>query len=221
MALSAARQTSSLIGNSHSYPQKGSTTIYQGALVMMDTSGYARPGAATAGCFGVGRARSNGGLGSWANTGSDGDETVDVDEGVFGFDNSASADEITSAHVGAVAYIVDDETVALTSNSGARPPAGIIRRVEGGQVYVEMSAEIGRRIFGSGGVFVSSEQTGTGANQNVAHTLGVIPRHALAIPTDLTPATVGQYVAVAGTHTTSNIVFNVTLNKKYVVVAFA
>lgn len=220
MALSAARQTPRMLGQKQSAPQKGSTTIYQGGIVMMQTDGYALPGAATAGCFGVGVARSNGGLSSWANTGADGASKVEYDEGIFGFKNSAAADAITAAHVGAIAYIVDDETVALTSNSGARPVAGIIHKLEDSIVYVEMGVAIGRRLFGTG-VFVSAETTGTGSAQNIAHTLGVVPRYVLVAPTDLTPATVGSYSLVEGTHTSSNIVVTATLSKKFKVIAFA
>lgn len=71
------------------------------------------------------------------------------------------------------------------------------------------------------GWFVSAEQTGNGSAQNVAHTLGVVPSKVVVIPTDLTPATVGQYSAVQGTHTATNCVVTVTNGKKYVVQAFA
>src|ERR1044072_1514276 len=70
-------------------------------------------------------------------------------------------------------------------------------------------------------VFFSTEQTGTGAAQNVAHGLGVIPAGVLIVPTDLTPATVGSYSVVEGTHTTTNVVVTVTLSKKFKVFAWA
>ena len=70
-------------------------------------------------------------------------------------------------------------------------------------------------------VFVSTEQTGTGSAQNVAHGLSVIPRAVLVVPTDLTAATVGQYSAVEGTHTNINVVVTVTSGKKYKVLAYA
>jgi len=70
-------------------------------------------------------------------------------------------------------------------------------------------------------VFVSAEQTGNGSAQNVAHGLGVTPTAVVAIPTDLTASTVGQYAAVAGTHDATNCVWTVTNGKKYVVIAFA
>lgn len=70
-------------------------------------------------------------------------------------------------------------------------------------------------------VFVSAEQTGTGSAQNIAHGLGVIPRWVVIIPTDLTPATVGQYSAVEGSHDATNVVVTVTTSKKFKVLAVA
>jgi len=71
------------------------------------------------------------------------------------------------------------------------------------------------------GIFVSTEQTGTGSAQSIAHGLGVAPSRVVVVPTDLTPATVGQYAATEGTHTTTNVVVTVTTGKKYKVLAFA
>lgn len=68
--------------------------------------------------------------------------------------------------------------------------------------------------------FVSAEQTGNGGAQSIAHGLAAVPRVVLVVPTDLTPATVGQYVVTEGTHTTTNVVVTVTTSKKYKVVAF-
>lgn len=70
-------------------------------------------------------------------------------------------------------------------------------------------------------MFVSAEQTGTGAAQNVAHDLGRVPTHVLVTPTDLTPATVGQFAVVEGTHTDTNVVVTVTNGKKFKVQAWA
>lgn len=70
-------------------------------------------------------------------------------------------------------------------------------------------------------VFVSTEQTGTGSAQNVAHGLGATPSKVLIVPTDLTPATVGSYVATEGSHTSTNVVVTVTTSKKFKVFAWA
>jgi hypothetical protein len=54
------------------------------------------------------------------------------------FVNSAAADEIGPEDLGQVCFVVDDATVALTSNSGARPPAGMILGIEAGKVKVKV-----------------------------------------------------------------------------------
>lgn len=70
-------------------------------------------------------------------------------------------------------------------------------------------------------LFVSTEQTGTGSAQNVAHGLAVTPAVVLIIATDTAPATVGVYTAVEGTHTATNVVATVTSGKKFKVLAWA
>lgn len=71
------------------------------------------------------------------------------------------------------------------------------------------------------GIFVSTEQTGTGGAQNIAHGLGVVPTCVLVAPTDLNVATIGQYTVTEGAHDATNVVVTVTLNKKYKVMAVA
>jgi hypothetical protein len=112
--------------------------IFAGALVMLSAAGYATKGAATPAAFGIGRAAEqvdNSG-------GSDGDVTVKIEEGVFRWGNSSSTDEITLADVGKIAWVVDDETVAKTSNSGARAPAGYIVDVDAQGVHVRMGLDV-------------------------------------------------------------------------------
>jgi hypothetical protein len=224
-ALAQGRQTRKLVDGKQNAPQKGSTTIYQGGIVCLDTSGYAVPGAATATLIAVGVACSNGGQDSWANTGSDGASTVDYEDSAtgeaFGFNNSASSDEITAAHIGKPCYIVDDNTVALTSNSGARPIAGVVRRVESSLVYVEISAKLSRMLTTDTDVFVSTEQTGTGSSQNVAHGLGVAPTKVIIAVTELPDAAAETGFDVAeGTHTATNVVCTVTNTVKFKVFAW-
>lgn len=69
----------------------------------------------------------------------DGDKTIEIEHGTFLLDNSAGVDAITVAHRGKLCYAVDDETVALTSASGTRPIAGVIREVGSAGVWVEIS----------------------------------------------------------------------------------
>lgn len=67
--------------------------------------------------------------------------------------------------------------------------------------------------------FISSEQTGTGSSQNVAHGLGVTPSKVIVSYTDLTPATAGSANVTYGTHTSTNVVVTVTSGKKFIVEA--
>lgn len=146
MALSAARQTPSIDKGKKTAGQKGSTTCYQGGMACLDASGYCKPAVTGTGLIGVGRFKSNSGTDRWTNSSSDGASNVEYENGCFGWENSADADAITNAHKGKPCYMVDDQTVALTSNSGARSPAGRVRKVEDGKVYVDMSEAIARQI---------------------------------------------------------------------------
>jgi hypothetical protein len=108
--------------------------IHQGALVVLDADGYAAPGSAATGLTADGRAEE-----AKDNTGgADGDLTVTVRKGTFRFNNSAGADEIGITDIGSTAYIVDDETVALTDDTGSRSAAGTITDVDSDGVWVRI-----------------------------------------------------------------------------------
>lgn len=64
-------------------------------------------------------------------------------------------------------------------------------------------------------LFVSTEQTGTGSAQNVAHGLGVAPSKVLIVPTELAAGLAAGYDAAEGTHTTTNVVVTVTSGAKF------
>ena len=65
-------------------------------------------------------------------------------------------------------------------------------------------------------IFLSTEQTGTGSSQSVAHGLGVIPSKILLA---LTNVDVGGATITEGTHTITNIVVTVTSAAKFKVLA--
>jgi len=69
-------------------------------------------------------------------------------------------------------------------------------------------------------IFVSTEQTGTGSAQNIAHGLARAPSVVVIIPTDTAPATTGQYTVTEGTHDATNVVVTVTSGKKFKVLAW-
>lgn len=124
-ALTSPRNTLARDGVDFAYPVAATTKIYAGSMVTLTSTGFARGGAA-GGTKAVGIAVETADNTSGAN----GDVLVKVKRGVFGFNNSASADLIDLGDVGADCYVVDDETVALTSNSSARVVAGKVADVE-------------------------------------------------------------------------------------------
>lgn len=115
MALTASRETDERKLELDSFPVAATYIIYAGALVMLNSSGYARPGATATGMIAVGKATQY-----VDNTdGAAGDENVEVALGCFSFKNSSSTDEIATDDYGKLCYIVDDQTVALTDGSTA------------------------------------------------------------------------------------------------------
>lgn len=121
------------IPNNLNFPVAAAVKIYNGSLVSIDSSGNARPARATSTDTVVGRATD-----TVDNTaGSAGDLNVEVEQGVFAWENSSSSDEIAADDVGKICYVVNDQTVALTSSSSTRPPAGVVVRVDGDGVHVE------------------------------------------------------------------------------------
>lgn len=145
MALSAARNTPMRQPGIRSGLIAASVIAYAGALLMRNAAGYVTKGATATGSVGIGRAEET----IDNSSGSAGDERVDFREGVFHFKNSAAADEITVAEIGDVCWIVDDETVAKTSNSAARSPAGFVVDVDAQGVWVRFD-EVLTRIYVEG-----------------------------------------------------------------------
>lgn len=134
MALTAARNTPRREDVLSSYPVAGFATLYAGALVvLLDSGGFAVPaGTASAGiAVGVARETVSGG-------GTNGLNRVDVERGTFRFNNSGGGDAIAHTEIGDACFIVDDETVAKTDNSGARQKAGVVVDVDAAGVWVRI-----------------------------------------------------------------------------------
>jgi hypothetical protein len=111
---------------------KTNAVIYKGALVCVDSTGYALPGATATGLIPVGRAEE-----TVDNTGgASGAKRVKVTRGAFSLANSADADEIEITELFSEVYIVDDNTVAKTDGSSTRSRAGICVGFEGSRVMV-------------------------------------------------------------------------------------
>lgn len=146
-ALTAPKQISKILGTLDSAPQAASTTIYQGSIVMLDSSGNAKPGATATGCIGVGVADSNKDLGVYNNaSGSAGDLTVTFETGILGpFVNSSSTDALAAGDEGKICYIVDSQTVAKTDGGSTRSPAGRVYQVTTAGVFLFMGVSVGRQ----------------------------------------------------------------------------
>jgi hypothetical protein len=62
-----------------------------------------------------------------------------VRRGIFKFANSSAGDAIAQANVGVDCYIVDDQTVALTSGPNTRSRAGKVTEIDAdGGIWVEV-----------------------------------------------------------------------------------
>ncbi len=137
MALTKAKKVSELNGETvvpkiFDLGVKAAAVILSGAIVCTDSTGYAVKGSAATGLVVRGVAQE-----SKDNTdGSSGDIKIRTLAGVFKVKNSSSSDELAITDVGRVCYLVDDETVAKTSNSGARSPAGLVIQVDSDGVWV-------------------------------------------------------------------------------------
>ena len=106
-------------------------------------------------------------------------------------DNSASALDFTEAANSYLKFV--------TTNSGESVTFGKPVLFNGG--------------IAPGSVFSSTEQTGTGSPQNIAHGLGTTPSFVTAYVTD--SGATGIYTLVPGAHDATNVVFNGTLGIKY------
>lgn len=124
---------------------KANAKLYAGAIVVIDATGYAIAGATATGLIAVGRAHPITGNVADATGLASGALVTKVDQGVFRWNNSSAGDLIAATDIGARCYIVDDNTVAKTSATNTRSPAGIIYGVDSatGGVYVLMGLWVG------------------------------------------------------------------------------
>lgn len=132
-ALTTARNTPERVGDVIGYPVKASVKSIQGGIAVL-SAGYAAPGATATGLIAIGRFEET----VDNSSGSNGDVSVLVKRGTFKFANSSAGDLIAQADVGADCYIVDDQTVAKTSDTNARSVAGKIVAVDADGVWVKL-----------------------------------------------------------------------------------
>ena len=107
---------------------KAGETIYQGGLVMLD-GGEAINAKTVANKTTIGVALTDGTAGN----------VVEVETGIFAFENSSSSDCITKAEIGTDAFVVDNQTVAKTNGSSSRSVAGRVIDVDADGVWVKIN----------------------------------------------------------------------------------
>jgi len=129
------------------YPIKANVQIFKGGIVGLDTAGRAMPGDTIAnGCVKVvGKASA-----SYDNRtgsvlgGSAGVVDVEVEFGVFEYVSAAGGgDDIVSDDVGKVAFVVDDQTIALTNATDTRAIAGLVTEAPtAGKAFIWMGPHV-------------------------------------------------------------------------------
>lgn len=130
-ATTEGRNTKRRTGDKLSVVPNTGAVIYAGTLVtLLTATGLAVPG-------GTASAGPVVGVATETITG-DGVKATDLEKGIFKFANSAAADLIAKADIGATCYVVDNQTVAKTDNSAARKAAGKIIDVDADGVWVEV-----------------------------------------------------------------------------------
>ena len=132
-ALTQDRNTLRRDGTLIEPPVAAATRIFTGAIVAINAAGLAVPGATSATLKGAGSA-----LTFADNTlGAAGAIRVRVDKRPARFANSAAAEAITLADIGADCFIVDDQTVAKTNGTNTRSRAGKVFDVDADGVWVD------------------------------------------------------------------------------------
>ncbi len=138
-ALNAERDTQarqvSWGGDVYHYPVAASTTVFAGAIVMIDASGNAIEGATATGQIAVGRCENT----VNNDSGSAGDFDVEIRTGIFAYENSGG-DPVTVADIGNDVFIEDDQTVSRTNGGATQSRAGVMVGLRSdGQVEVAFS----------------------------------------------------------------------------------
>lgn len=136
-ALTQDRDTVRRNGDLAAYPVAAATKIFAGSLVCIQTgANFATKGATATTLRGVGVAEET----ADNTAGAAGAISVKVRrDGWFRFANSAAADLIAVADIGADCYVVDDQTVAKTNGGATRSVAGKVRDVDANGVWIEFN----------------------------------------------------------------------------------
>lgn len=131
-ALTKGRRTDEREGKTVRHPLAAGAKVFTGGIAALNAGGYLAAGSTAVGLTAAGVAEAD----ADNTAGADGDVACDVRRGTFRFDNDGT-DAIERSHIGGVAYIVDDQTVAATDGAGTRSAAGKIIDVDDLGVWVE------------------------------------------------------------------------------------
>lgn len=137
-ALAKNRNTPSrgAIRGSRGYLIGASVRAFAGGIAVLNASGYAVPATTATERIALGRFKTE----ADNSAGANGALSVEVERGVFRFENSADADLITAADIGKRCYLVDDQTVAKTAavveSNPTRSVAGYVDDVDDQGVWV-------------------------------------------------------------------------------------
>ncbi|WP_411037642.1 hypothetical protein [Shinella sp. BYT-45] len=134
-ALSGDRNTPQRSGDTREFGAAAGAVLYAGAMAAVNAAGYAVPVSEATGLKGAGRVERR----VDNSAGAAGAKRVVIRAGIFRYANSASADAITQADIGADAYGVDDQTVAKTSATNTRSVVGKVFDVDADGVWVRFS----------------------------------------------------------------------------------
>jgi hypothetical protein len=133
VALAKARSTLKKEGEQYVLAVEAATLIYQGSIVCRNAAGNATKGITSTTLQALGRAEQT----ADNTAGAAGAISCTYRSGCFKFANSAAGDLITAASLGLKCYIVDDQTVALTTGGATRSVAGVIDSIDpDGSVWV-------------------------------------------------------------------------------------
>lgn len=124
-ALTKGRDTKRVEETRITLPVLETCLIFEGAIVVVNSDGFACPGITQVDMRAIGRADER----ADNLTGVDGAITVKVSKGAFWYVNS-DADPVTLADINMNCYIVDDQTVARTSFVNTRSIAGRVVNVD-------------------------------------------------------------------------------------------
>ncbi|MEG2173138.1 MAG: DUF2190 family protein [Desulfovibrionaceae bacterium] len=128
VALHDNRNTVERHGYDFAFTVAPGARVYQGSLVSLDSTGKAVSASISGkACVGV------------AHQYTEGGGIVLVRRGIFAFANSAGAEALSNADVGAVCYVADDQSVKKTAGTNpVAPIAGLVMAVDEHGVWLKI-----------------------------------------------------------------------------------